>query len=101
MDVAAAAASLIEGVIAAIGVGLQHAGPSRQVTLRMLAPLIARVVEHSRRWRWSAERAVIAHIGPTPAGVGLTPGQHRHGGVIAMQPLGAQHMGFDPLEHRL
>lgn len=40
----------IELVVASIGVGLQNAGPFRQVTLGMIAQPVARVME-DHRWR--------------------------------------------------
>ena len=84
----------IELAVAAIGVGLQDAAPGGQMALGMLARAVARVEEHRRRRRPPAERPVVAHIGPTSPGVGLALGQHRHGGVVAMQALGGQDMGL-------
>ena len=39
--------------------------------------------------------AHIADISPDPPRHGLLPGQHRHRGVVAVQPLGAEHMSPD------
>ena len=66
--------------------------------LRMLAAAVARVVEHRRRRRRAAERAVVPHIDPASADIGLALGQHRHGGVVAMQALGCHDMGLEPLK---
>ena len=84
---------VIEIVEPGIGIGLQDAGIVGQVLARMLATTVARVVEQGRRWRRTAERPVIAHVGPKPARDGLAAGQHRHGGVVAMDPRGTQHVG--------
>jgi len=46
-DIARIAASPIQGVVAAIGVGLQDAGPSGEMVARMLSAAIARIVEGS------------------------------------------------------
>ncbi len=100
-DLSACPAGDIKGVVAAIGVGLQHACPSGQMTLRVFAATVGRVVEHRRRRRRPGERPVIADIGPTSTGVALALGQDRHGGVVAMQPLGGEHMGLEALEYRL
>jgi hypothetical protein len=91
----------IKGIVAAIGVGLQDAGPPLQMLSRMLAAAVARIIEHRRRRRRSREWSIVAHIRPTSADVGLTFGQHRHRGVIGVQPLAGKDMGFDPLENRL
>jgi hypothetical protein len=54
----------LELVGASIGVGLQNAGPSRQVTLGMIAAPVARVMEDSG-WRIVAiEGSIIANIVP-------------------------------------
>ena len=81
---------LIQLAVAAVGIGLQDATPIGQVLLGMLAGPVARVEEHRGRWCPPAERPVVAHIGPTSADDGLALGQHRHRGVVAMQPLGGQ-----------
>src|SRR4051794_35346874 len=94
------AARLIELAIAAVGVGLEDAAIAGQMSLGMLAGPVARVVEHCARRRLSPERLVVAHIDPDPARVGLAFGQHRNRGVIAVQPLGAQDVGFEALEQR-
>ena len=94
------AAGLVELAVAAIGIGLQDAAVLSQVALRVFAPAIARVVEHRSRRRGPAERPVVAHIGPEPGDVGLAPRQHRHRGIVAMQPLGCHDMGLQPLKQR-
>ena len=66
----------------------------------MLAAAIARVVEHRPRRRGTAERPVVAHVGPEAGDVGLAPGQDRHGGVVAVQPLGGHDMGLQAVEQR-
>ena len=71
------------------------------MALGVLAGAVAGVIEHGRRRRRAAERAVVADIGPQSAGDGLALGQDRHRGVIAMQALGRQHMGFDQAIERL
>ena len=84
----------IKLVVAAIGVRLQHSRPGGEMGLRVLSTPIARVVEQRRRRRWTAERAVVADVGPYPGDIGLADGQHRHGRVIPMQPLSGQNMGL-------
>ena len=99
----------IELVVAVIGVGLQDAGVSRQMRLRMLAAPIARIVEHRSRRPDAAERPVVAHIDPAASGVGLALRQNRHGrvprlkpeGRLAMQPLGRHHMRLDEAAQRI
>jgi hypothetical protein len=86
---------IIQPVIAGIGVGLQDAGKSVKMPIWMLLPTIPRsVIECSRR-RSAAERAIVADIGPDVAGDSLALGQDWHGSVVAMEPLGGQHMRFD------
>ena len=69
--------------------------------LRMLAPAIARVIEHRRRRPGAAEGLVIAHVDPTSPGVGLALGQNGHGGIVPMQPLGRHHMGLHQAKDRI
>jgi hypothetical protein len=73
-------------------VGLQNAGVAGQMPLGMLARPIARGVKQRRRRILAAERPVIAHVDPNPAGLGLTFGEDRNRGVVAMQPLAGQDM---------
>ena len=91
----------VELVVAVIGVGLQDAGISGQMRLRMLALAIARVIEHRRRRPRAAKRPVVAHIDPASPGVGFALGQHRHGRVVPMQALGRHDMGFDKAPERI
>jgi hypothetical protein len=61
---------------------------------------IGRVEEH-RRGRISAvEGTVVSHVGSNTSGVTVALGQHRHGGVAAMDPLGGKHMRLDQLLKR-
>jgi hypothetical protein len=56
--------SLVETIEPGIRVGLHQSGIARQMSLGMLATTVTRIEEH-RRWRiGSAERPVVAHIGP-------------------------------------
>ena len=94
------AAGLVELAIAAIGVGLEDPGVVGQMRLGMLTGPIARVIEHRPRRRLPTKRLVVAHIDPDPAGVGLAFGENRDPGVVAMQSLGAQHVGLEAPEQR-
>ena len=47
-----------------------------------------------------SERAIVAHVNPTSAGVGLAGGQHRHRRVVTMQPLGGEDMRLKPPQQR-
>jgi len=62
--------------------------------LRVLAPAIARVVEHRRRRPGAAEGLVVSNVNPAPAGICLAFGQNRHGCIVAMQALGRHDMRF-------
>ena len=95
------ASLLIKLVVSAIRVSLENTGISIQMALGVLAGAITGVIEHCCRRRRATERAVIADICPYPAGLGLAPRQNRHRGVIAMQALSRQHMGFDQAIERL
>lgn len=79
---------------AGVAIRLQDAFESTQMLAGMLALAIGRIaIEHAGRRR-SAERPVIADIGPEPAG--LRPAEagraHRNHGVIGVGPLAAQHV---------
>lgn len=67
----------------------------------MLMPAIARCVMKRRGRRASAERPVVADIGPYVPLEGPTRGQDRHSSVVAIQPLGGQHMAFNQRMKRL
>lgn len=66
----------------------------------MLTTAVRRVDEHSRRRIWPGKRAVVAHIGPEPAGPGLALGQHRHRGVVAVDALGREDVAPDRIYQR-
>ena len=100
-DRAGLAVRQIELVVAVIGVRLQDAGISRQMRLRMLAPAIARVVEHRRGRPGAAEGLVVSNINPAPPGIGLAFGQNRHGRIVAMQALGRHDMSFHKAKERI
>jgi hypothetical protein len=83
-----------------VGIRLQDPAISNEMTLRVLATPVARVVEDRRRRRRSAERSVVADIGPQPPGDRLASGQHGHGGVIAMQTVRCHDVRPDQSEQR-
>ena len=97
-DRAAAALGVVESIVAAIGIGPQDAGIGGEMGLRMLAPAIARVIEHGGRPRRSREWPIVPHIGPTSADGGLALGQHRHSRVVGMEPLAGKDMSLDARE---
>ncbi len=90
----------VQLAIATIGISLEDSGIVGQVSPGMCSAAIARIVKHRGRRRRSAERAVITHIDPRAGDVGLAAGQHRHGGIIAMQPRGGEDMRLDTLKDR-
>ena len=90
----------VELAESAVSVGLQDPGVRGEMALRMFASSITRVVEHGRGRCSAAEGPVVAHIDPCPAGMGLALGQNRHRRVVAVQPLGGQHMGFEAVMER-
>ena len=67
----------------------------------MLVPAVARGVIERRRRRAPAKRPVVADIGPDVPLDRLALGQDRHGGVVAVQPLGGQHVALDQRMKRL
>ena len=68
----------VEAIVAVVGVGLQNAGVTGQMPLRMLASPIARGVEQRRRRVLAAERPVVADVGPlSPPAPSRTGGRHR------------------------
>ena len=91
------AASVIEPGIAAIGIGLQDPKPVDQVLSWMFASAVGRIEEQRRRWCGSSKRPVVSDIGPDPTCCRLAPGQHRHGGIVPVQPFGTHDMGGKPM----
>lgn len=84
----------IEIAVAAIGIGLEDPGIGRQVPLQVLAGPVARVEEHGCRRILAPERPIVPDVTPQPARRGLALGQHRHGRVVAVDPLGDQNVAF-------
>ncbi len=53
-------------------------------------------------WRGRpAERSIISDVGPDAPGIGLYLGQHRHGGVVAVEPFRGKDVCFDEQIKRL
>jgi hypothetical protein len=84
---AARSGHLVEPVEAGIAIGHQHAGEARQMRERALAPAVGRSEEHGRRRTGATVGALVAHVGPEPAGPGLAAArrQHRDRRVVAVQ----------------
>ena len=62
-------------------------------TLRGCSPWrVGRIVKQRRRRSLAAERPIVAHIDPKPAGARLRLGEHLHGRVVDMQALGGEHV---------
>jgi hypothetical protein len=64
---------------------------------RIFAGSAAGVIEERRRRSLAAERLVITDV--SPAGDGLQFRQHRHGGVVNMEPIGGEDMTTDCLKN--
>jgi hypothetical protein len=99
-DPAGSSLGVVEIIEAGIGVGLQGADPAGEMPARMLAAAVTRVEEHGGRRIAAAERSVIPHVGPQPSGHGLVFGQHRHGRIVTVDPVGGQDMTADQLDER-
>src|SRR5271167_3331220 len=61
----------VEGVVAGKSVGLHDARPGGEDFARMLAMTGGRVIEHRRRRSLAAERPIVGHVDPKPAGARL------------------------------
>jgi hypothetical protein len=55
---------MVEVIEPRIGVGLKDPGIAREMPTRVLAAAVARVEEDRRRFGRTAERAIVAYIGP-------------------------------------
>ena len=86
---------VVEFIEPGIGVRLQDARIQGKVAARMRAAAITRIMEHGGRCGGTAERAVVAHVGPEAPGDGFRARQHRHRGVVAVDALGREHMRTD------
>jgi len=69
--------------------------------LRMFALAVARVIEHRSRRASATKWPVVPDINPASPRVGLALGQHRHGRIVAMKPLGRHDIGFDQAKQRI
>jgi hypothetical protein len=87
----------VERIEPGIGIGLKNPAIAGGMLLGMDAGSIRRVEEHRSRRRLAAEGMVVTHVGPNPPGTAVALGQHRHGGVVAMNALGGKDVGLDQL----
>ena len=79
---------------------MEDTGEVGQMSGWMLAFAVARIVEQHRRRIRTAKGPVIADIGPGGRLLALAFGQHADRGVIGMQPISLEHVGFDPIDQR-
>ena len=90
----------VEPAEAGVGVSLKDAAPAREMSPGMLPATVMReAIERGGR-RAAGEGTVVADVDPEPSGIGLALRQHRGRGVVAMQPLGGEHVGLDPRVRR-
>jgi hypothetical protein len=94
------AGSIVELVVAAIGIRLKDPAEAREMRLRMMSAAIAGIIKHRSGRRRAIERPIVAHIHPDPARIGFATGQHRNRRIVGMQPLGGEHMRLQPIEQR-
>ena len=73
----------------------------------MPIPSCQRLLEQDHRQQAGTRPAAREHVERSrgladlaSAGVGLARGQHRHGGVVAVQPVGGKDMRLDPAQQR-
>ena len=100
-DSAGSASRLEQLVVPGIGDGLQDAAVVGEMITRVFAPPVARVMEHRRRRGRTAERSVVADIGPDAADIGPNLGEHGHRGIVAVEALDGKDMRFDQRMQRL
>ena len=86
---------VVKIVVATIGIGLQDAGPARQMPDWMLLSPICREEVKRCGWCSASEGPIIAQIRSEPGGCGSALGQERHGRVVGVQSLGAENIGSD------
>jgi hypothetical protein len=66
----------------------------------VLAAAVARVEEQRCRRVGAGERPIVPDISPHPADDSLVFGQHRHGGVVAVQAFAGEHVTADQFDER-
>ena len=99
-DRAGSAPGIIKIAEPGIGIGLQDPGIAGEMLAGVPSAAVAGVKEH-RRWRvWTSERPVIPDISPQSPNDGFVLGQDRHGGVVAMQALGGEHVTAEQFGER-
>lgn len=74
----------VELVVAAIGVGLQYPRPGRDMRAWMFAAPVAGIVEQRGGRIGTREWSVVVNIHPEPGDIGLAPGHHGDGRIVAM-----------------
>src|SRR3954447_18043823 len=100
-DCTGSARRLVEAVVAAIGISLQNARKIAKVMLRIFTSAIPRGIVERRRWCAAVKGSVVANIRTDTARRGFALGEYRHRGVVTMQTLGRQNVGFDKSMQRL
>src|SRR5213592_1055100 len=93
------AIGLVQLVVSAVCVSLENPGVVGEMRLGMFARSVARVIEHCRRRRGAAERAIVAHINPTSAGVSFALRQDRYCGDVREHAFRREDMAVDGPEH--
>ena len=94
-------ARVIELIEPRKGVSLHDAGPSSEMSARILARSCSRIVEQRRRRISAAKEPIVADVGPYPASDGLQFRQHGHGRIVDMEALGREDMAPDRREDRI
>src|SRR4051794_3133041 len=91
---------VVEPVEAGVGVRLRDAGEAGQVALGVLALAVGGIEERDRRRVGPGERPVVPDVAPHVPGPGPPLRQHRDRGVVAVQPLGREHVRPDRQHQR-
>jgi hypothetical protein len=91
-DRAGSAPDIVEITKPSISIGLEEPGIAGEMPIGVFAVTIAGVKEERRRRVGTGEGPVIPDISPHPPCTGFSFGQHRHGRVVAVEALGAEHV---------
>src|SRR5258708_32285010 len=94
-DRAGPAPGIVEIAKAGISIGLEDPGIAGEMPVGVLAVAIARVEEQRCGRVGTGERPIVPDISPYPANDSLAFGEHRHGGVVAVQTFGGEHVPAD------
>jgi hypothetical protein len=95
--------AVVQPIEPGIAVGVDDPLEALQMRLWVLALAVGRIAEQGRRWARTGERALVANVGPQPAGLGFARArrQYRHRGVVDVECVAGDDIGRQRVDQGL